>query len=174
MGDAADDLQHQHDMEDLMARRGGNDKYLRLTGLWGSKSNDMLFTGRAKTEQIEALLKQCEEALDADAPLVFSLWENDKKRSHKDPEFSIQSFVGDAEEKPRSSRSSRSSRDEEPRERGRDRKRDNDDNDEKDDNEEDAPEEQDAPEEEPEEKPRRRTSGKKEEPAPTKKKRADW
>ena len=161
-----------------MARRsGGNDKYLRLTGLWGSKSNDMLFTGRAKTEQIEALLKQCEEALDADAPLVFSLWENDKKKSHKDPEFSIQSFVGDAEEKPRSyrsSRSSRSSRDEEPRERGRDRKRDNDgDKDEKD-NEEDAPEEQDAPEDEPEEKPRRRTSGKKEEPAPTKKKRADW
>ena len=163
-----------------MARRsGGNDKYLRLTGLWGSKSNDMLFTGRAKTEQIEALLKQCEEALDADAPLVFSLWENDKKKSHKDPEFSIQSFVGDAEEKPRSyrsSRSSRSSRDEEPRERGRDRKRDNDDDNDKDekDNEEDAPEEQDAPEDEPEEKPRRRTSGKKEEPAPTKKKRADW
>lgn len=160
-----------------MARRGGNDKYLRLTGLWGSKTNDMLFTGRAKAEQIEALIKQCEEALDVDAPLVFSLWENDKKKSHKDPEFSIQSFVGDAEEKPRSyrsSRSSRSSRDEEPRERGRDRKRDNDgDKDEKD-NEEDAPEEQDAPEDEPEEKPRRRTSGKKEEPAPTKKKRADW
>ena len=161
-----------------MARRGGNDKYLRLTGLWGSKSNEMLFTGRAKAEQIEALLKQCEEALDADAPLVFSLWENDKKKSHKDPEFSIQSFVGDAEEKPRSSRSSRSSRDEEPRERGRDRKRDNDDDNDKDekDNEEDAPEDQDAPEEEPEEKPRRRTSGKKEEPAPAKsvKKRADW
>ena len=162
-----------------MARRsGGNDKYLRLTGLWGSKSNDMLFTGRAKTEQIEALLKQCDEALDADAPLVFSLWENDKKKSHKDPEFSIQSFVGDAEEKPRSSRSSRSSRDEEPRERGRDRKRDNDDDkDEKGEkDEEDAPEDQDESEDEPEENPRGRSSSKKEKPAPAKsvKKRADW
>lgn len=173
MGDAADDLQYQHDMEDLMARRGSgdNEKYLRLTGLWASKTNDALFTGRAKTEQIEALIKQCEEALDADAPLVFSLWENDKKKSRKDPEFSIQSFVGDAEEKPRSSRSSRNSHDkEEDREESRDRKRS------KRDEPEDAPEDtpDDEPEDEPEDKPQRRTSSRKEAPASSKKKRADW
>ena len=154
-----------------MARRGkDNDgKYLRLTGLWESKTNSALFTGRAAAEQIEELLKRCEEALDADAPLVFSLWENDKKKSKRDPEFSLQAFVGDAEEKPRSSRSSRSSRDdkEEDREESRDRKRQSS----RDEEPEDEPE--DAPEDEPEEKPRRRTaSSKKEEPA--KKKRASW
>ena len=134
-----------------MARRGnkggGNDKYLRLTGLWPSKSNDALFTGRVKPDGIEDLLKRCEEALDQDSPLVFSLWENDKKESRKDPEFSLQCFVGDSEEKPRSSRSSRSSRDEEPRGRS---KRDRDE--EPEDKEEEAEEE---PAEEPEEKEER-------------------
>lgn len=151
-------------------------KYLRLTGLWASKSNSALFTGRAAAEQIEELLKRCEEALDADAPLVFSLWENDKKKSKRDPEFSLQAFVGDSEEKPKSSRSSRSSRDdkEEDREDSRDRKRrPARDEEPADDEPEDAPE--DEAEEEPEEKPRRRTASKPE-PAPAKsaKKRASW
>lgn len=149
---------------------GGDDKYLRLTGLWKSKNNDGLFTGRAKTEQLEALLKQCEEALDADAPLVFSLWKNTEKRSRKDPEFSIQSFVGDAEEKPRSSRSNRNYK-EEDREESRDRKRrpSRDDDEEEQDDEPVDDEEQD--EDEPEEKPRKRTGKVKDEP---KKKRASW
>ncbi len=87
----------------------GNDKYLRLTGLWQSKSNDELWTGRLKADQLEDLLKRVEEAIENDAPIVFSLWENGKKESKRDPDFSLQCFVGDAEESPRSSRNSRSS-----------------------------------------------------------------
>ena len=90
-------------------KRKANDKYLRLTGLWPSKNNDSLWTGRMKPDQLEELIKRVEEALDADAPIVFGLWANDKKESRKDPEFSLQCFVGDTEELPRSSRSSRHS-----------------------------------------------------------------
>lgn len=87
-----------------MARRSGSGskKYLRLTGLWPAQGNSTLFTGRCKTEQVEDLIKRCEEALENDAPLLFSLWDNiDKKRNRKDPDFNLQCFVGDSEEKPR-------------------------------------------------------------------------
>jgi hypothetical protein len=105
-----------------MARRGkDNDgKYLRLTGLWPSKNNDSLFTGRLRPEDLEKLGEKLDEAIEAEAPLVFSLWENKEKESRKDPEFSLQCFVGEADDKP-SSRRGKSSRDEEP-ERGRGRK----------------------------------------------------
>lgn len=91
-------------------RGGGNDKYLRLTGLWQSKNNDALWTGRLKQEQVEDLLKKVEEANEAEAPIVFSLWENKDREGKRDPEFSLQCFVGDKEEEGGSSRSSRSSR----------------------------------------------------------------
>jgi len=131
-------------------RKGnGSDKYFRLTGLWPSKSNDLLHTGRVKVDQLEDLIKRCEEALEADAPMVFSLWENDKKKSRKDPVFSLQCFVGDSEEKPRErGRSSSSSR--------RDKEEDDNQDDNDDDNQDDAQDDQ----EEDKEPTRKSKSGK--------------
>lgn len=127
----------------------GSDKYIRLTGMWPSKSNKSLFTGRLKPDQIEQLLDAAEEAMKNDAPLIFSMWDNaDKKRNRKDPDFNLQVFVGDSEEKPRERGRGRE-RDEEPRRRGRD---------EEPEDEQDA---SDEPEDEPEEekpKPRAKTS----------------
>lgn len=79
-------------------------KYLRLTGLWQSKKNDALWTGRMKPDQLEDLLNRVNEAGEADAPLVFSLWLNEERESKRDAEFSLQCFVGDTDEQPRSSR----------------------------------------------------------------------
>jgi hypothetical protein len=90
-----------------------NDKYIRLTGLWQSKNNEDLYTGKAKEEQIEKLIEAATEALESGAPLVFSLWVNNEKDSRKDPEFSLQTFIGDAEEKPRERGFKRKERDEE-------------------------------------------------------------
>ncbi len=146
-----------------------NDKYLRLTGLWQSKNNDLLWSGRLKTEQIEALLKKVEEAMDQDAPLIFGLWENDKKESKKDPEFTLQCFVGDSEESPRSSRGSSSSSSSR-RDRDRDRDDDKDDKDEKEEGVDDK-----EKEEEEDEKPRKKSTRKEPEPASKgKSKKADW
>lgn len=117
----------------------GNDKYLRLTGLWQSKNNDMLRTGKLKVEQLEDLLKKVEEALESEAPLIFGLWENDKKKSKRDPEFSLQCFVGDSEESPRSRRGSRDEDEEEDRPSRKSKR--------------DAPEEEEAEEEEEEDEP---------------------
>jgi hypothetical protein len=148
--------------------KGGNDKYLRLTGLWQSKANDALWTGRLKSEQVEDLLKKVEEATEAGAPIVFSLWENDKKESKRDPEFSLQCFVGDAEDEPRSRRSSRSSGSSRRDERDdRDDRDDNDDNDNQDDN--DNEEENDK-----EEKSSRRSSKTSKSSKGSSKKRASW
>lgn len=121
-------------------------KYIRLTGLWQSKGNEDLYTGKAKEEQIEKLLKAAEEALESGAPLVFSLWVNNEKESRKDPEFSLQTFVGDVEEKPRErggggfKRKNRDDKEEEEEE-----------NNEEESNEEDSNEEE-------EEKPQRKSS----------------
>lgn len=146
-----------------------NDKYLRLTGLWTSKSNKDLFTGRVKAEDVEALVEKFQEALDKEAPIVFSLWDNnDKKRDRKDPDFNLQCFVGDSEEKPRSRRDSR---DDEPRRKSSKR-----DEPEEEEEEEEAPEEEEAEEEE-DEKPSKgkksARSGKAPAPAP-KKSKNDW
>lgn len=80
----------------------GNDKYVRLTGLWPSKNTDGLWTGRFRAEDMEKLLEKANEAAENGAPLVFSLWENGEKESRKDPDFTLQCFVGDADEQPRS------------------------------------------------------------------------
>lgn len=127
------------------SKKSGNDKYLRLTGMWQSKNNDALWTGRLKEEQIEALNDKVAEALDAGAPLCFSLWENDKKESKRDPEFSLQCFVGDSEEKPRSSR--RSNRDDRDDTRRKSR-----DEDEEEENNEEPEENSDEEEETPRKK----------------------
>lgn len=144
---------------------GGSDKYLRLTGLWPSKSNDDLFTGRVKADDVEKIIERFQEALDAAAPMVFSLWVNNEKESRKDPEFSLQCFVGDAEESPRSRRDSgrdsgsrfknRSARDEEPEE-------------------EPAEEEEEQPEEEEEQDEKPTRKGKAPVKPAGKKKKADW
>ena len=118
-------------------RKASNDKYLSLTGLWPSKSNESLWTGRIKVEEIEAVIERFQEALDADAPVVVSLWENGKKSGRKDPDFRVQIFVGDSEEKPKSRRSTRDEKEEEP-----------------DEDQEDSEDEQD----EPEAKPRKKSS----------------
>ncbi len=133
-----------------------NDKYLRLTGLWPSKSNDSLFTGRVKSDDVEAILEKFQEANDSEAPIVFSLWVNEKKRNRKDPEFNLQCFVGDAEEKPRSSRRDRDEEDEqEDRPKRKSSKRDEPEDEEESEDEE-SPEEEN--EEEEEEKPRKKST----------------
>lgn len=132
--------------------KAGNDKYLRLTGLWQSKNNDSLWTGRLKAEQVADLLAKVEEAAEGDCPIVFSLWENDKKESKRDPEFSLQCFVGDSEESPRSNRSSKSS--------GSSRRAKPDEEEEEDDSNEEE-EDNDEEEDEQEDKPSRKKSTRK-------------
>ncbi len=152
---------------------GGNDKYLRLTGLWPSKKDGM-FSGKLRPEDVEKLMAKVEEAAENEAPIVFTLWENDKKESRKDPEFSLQCFVGDADEQPRSSRGGggyrrqERDRDDPPSRRSRHDKEAP-----EDDEPEDEPEaEGDEEQEEPEERPARKKG--KAEPAPkTKKKKSE-
>jgi hypothetical protein len=84
-------------------KKSKNDKYLRLTGLWPSKNNDDLATGRVKADEVDALIEKFQEASEAGAPIVFSLWKNEQE-SRKDPKFTLQCFVGDAEEEPQSNR----------------------------------------------------------------------
>ena len=85
-------------------RKGGDDKYLKLTGMWKSKNNEDLYTGRVKDEYLEQLQAKIEEAIENDSPIVFSIWKNRDKESRRDPDLSLQCFVGDSEEKPRSRR----------------------------------------------------------------------
>lgn len=131
-------------------KKGNNDKYLRLTGLWPSKNKDGLWTGRFRAEDMEKLLEKVNEAGENDAPLVFSLWESTEKESRKDPDFSLQCFVGDNEEKPKSKYGSKKSKPEP----------------EDDEEEAEEEEEEEADDEEQDEKPK----GKK----PAKKARAKW
>lgn len=159
-----------------MARRNsGSDKYLRLTGLWPAKGSKSLFTGRCKAEQIESLIERCEEALKNDAPLLFSLWDNiDKKRNRKDPDFNLQCFVGDSEEKPRErgrgSRDDDDDDDDDENDRGSRRSsRDNDD----DDNQDDADDEDAEPEKEERGRKTSKRSGREEKPAPRGKSKRD-
>lgn len=137
----------------------GNDKYLRLTGLWPSKNTNGLWTGRFRAEDMEKLLNKAQEALDSEAPLVFSLWENGEKESRKDPEFTLQCFVGDAEEQPRSrskyGSKEKSTRDEEEEEENED--------------EEEQEEEADEEEEEEDEAPKKKATKK-----PASKRREKW
>ena len=121
-------------------KKGSDSKYIRLTGLWQSKGNEDLYTGKAKEEQIEKLLKAAEEALESGAPLVFSLWVNNEKESRKDPEFSLQTFIGDAEEKPRERGGNRGFK-----RKTREDNEEEDDNNEEDSNEEDSEEEGEKP-----------------------------
>ena len=85
----------------------GNDKYLRLTGLWVSKDNDRLMTGRVKAEELPELVRRCKIAIDTAVPMVCSIWENDRKESKRDPDVNLNCFVGDVEEEPRATRPSR-------------------------------------------------------------------
>jgi hypothetical protein len=148
-----------------------NDKYLRLTGLWPSKSNDSLFTGRVKADDVEAILEKFQEALDSEAPIVFSLWVNDKKKQRSDPEFSLQCFVGDSEEKPRSRRG-RDEDEEDEKPRSKSSKRDEPEEDEPED-EDETPDEEDEEEEE-DEKPRKKSSRTPKAPAKKAKSKNDW
>lgn len=112
----------------LMARRNrDNGKFLRLTGLWPSR-NEGQFTGRSLPENHDDLKDKLKEAIENDASLVWSIWENEKKRGKKDPEFILSVFVGDAEEKPRSRRDRDEDDEEKPRKSRHDR--DEEDNDE--------------------------------------------
>lgn len=119
-----------------MSRRGRekDSKFLRLTGLWPSKHNDALYSGRVKNEDLEALQAKIEEAGDSD--LVFFLWENKDKESRKDPEFTLQVAVSDGDGGRRKSRRDR----DDDEDRGKSRR--------------DRDEEEDKDEEEEEEKPR--------------------
>ncbi len=76
------------------------DKYLRLTGLWQSKGNSDHFTGKLRVEDVDGLKAKVKEAIENDAPLVFSMWVNAQK-TRKDPKYSLQCFVGDNEEMPK-------------------------------------------------------------------------
>jgi len=141
-----------------MGRRGGSDnegKYLRLTGLWPSKKNNSLWTGKFRNQDIGRLQDKIQEADDAGADLVVFLWENNEKKGNKDPEFTVQISVaednggGRQSNRGRSSGSSRRS----SRDNDRDSEQDNDQNSDDDSNEENKDEEP----EEREEKPSRRS-----------------
>lgn len=143
-------------------RRKENDgKYCRLTGLWPSKKNDSLWTGKLRAQDIEKVQEKLDEADKAGADVVVFLWENKEGKSRKDPEFTVQIAVSEDEGSG-------------GRSRGGSSRRDRDENEEEEDNNE---EEQDEPEEE-EEKPRR-GKAKKEEPrgrrsGTSKKDKNDW
>lgn len=138
-------------------RKENDGKYCRLTGLWPSKKNDALWTGKMRNQDLEKLLEKVEEADKAGADLVVFLWENQEKNGKKDPDFTVQVAVseddGNSGGRGRSSRSSGSSRSS---------RRDRDEEKEEDNEEEEETEE--TEEEEEEEKPSRRGKSKKEEP----------
>jgi hypothetical protein len=157
-----------------MARRGNRDndgKYLRLTGLWPSKKNDALWTGKFRNEDIGKLLEKVEQADKDGADLVFFLWENTEKNGKKDPDFTVQVSVSEDEGGSRG----RSSRNRGGSSRGRDRdeeREETEENNDNDNNEEDN---------EKEEKPSRPSSRseKKDEPkgrrtSTSKKDKNDW
>jgi len=135
--------------------RGDNDgKYLRLTGLWPSKKNDRLFTGKIRNKDLGVLLDKLDEADKAHADVVVFLWENTEKDSPKDPEFTVQIAVSEDREGRGRDRS-----------RGQERSKDPDDV-------------EDTDNDEPEEDEPRRRSSKKEEPrksrTSSKRDKNDW
>lgn len=117
-----------------MARKNRDNKFLRLTGLWPSKKNDSLYSGKLRGEDVEKLQEKIEEADGGD--LVFFLWENEKE-GRKDPDFTLQVAVatdnGDYKKK---RRDEEEEEDEKPRKRSR---KDADDEEEEDSEEDDRP-----------------------------------
>ena len=102
-----------------MARRGrDNDgKYVRLTGLWPSKKNDALWTGKIRNQDLFKVLDKLDEADKHGKDIVVFLWENTEKDGPKDPEFTAQISVSEDQERGRGRRSSRGrDRDEEEEE----------------------------------------------------------
>jgi len=84
-----------------MARRGNRDndgKYLRLTGLWPSKKNNALWSGKIRNQDIGVLQDKIQEADDSNSDIVVFLWENTDRRGKKDPEFTVQISVSEDEE----------------------------------------------------------------------------
>lgn len=130
-----------------MSRYGSNknakNKYFRLTGLWQSKKNDKLFTGKLRGLDVEKLIAKLEEADGED--IAFFLWENDQE-SRKDPIFTLQCTVseGDGFKK-------RRSRDEDEDEDDRPRRKSRRDEDEEEEEQEEESEEQDLEEDEEDE-----------------------
>lgn len=135
-------------------KRGDNDKYLRLTGMWQSKNNAEMWSGKMKVDQLDELFDKVETAKDADAPVIFFLWENMKRKGKRDPEFTLQCCVGDSEESPRSRRESRNDREEEEEKPRRKSQREEP----KEEPEEEPEEEQGEEEEEPKRKSTRKGS----------------
>ena len=160
-------------------RKENDGKYFRLTGLWPSKKNDRLCTGKVRNQDLEKLQDKIAEAVDANADLVVFLWENTEKNGPKDPEFTVQISVSedDGNSRGRSSRSSRSSGS--SRSSRRDRDSGDNDNDDQDDNTDDDDNQEDDNDKEEEKPTRRGKSSKKEEPrkhsaSSSKKDKNDW
>lgn len=127
----------------MARRRGGNDKFLRLTGLWQSKKKDTLFSGKLRNQDIEGLINKLNEALDNDADMVFFLWENEKE-GHKDPDFTLQTAVADSDGGGRG-RNRRDRDDDRDEDKGRRSKRSRDDEDEEETEEEEEEEQEEKP-----------------------------
>lgn len=108
--------------------RGGNDKFLRLTGLWQSKKKDNLFSGKLRNQDLDKLIEKAKEAQDNDADLMFFLWENDQE-SRKDPVFTLQTAVAEGDGGGRGSSRNRRDRDDDRDERRSNRDRDAEDQD---------------------------------------------
>ena len=152
-------------------RKENDGKYLRLTGLWPSKKNDALWTGKFRNQDLEKLIEKCEQADKAGADLVVFLWENKEKDGQKDPDFTVQ--VSISEDDGKSRRGGRSSGS------GGSSRRDRDDRDDQDDNGEDQNGDDTDNKDEEEEKPRRGKAKDKEEPrsrrsGSSKKDKSDW
>lgn len=78
-------------------RRGGDrEERTRLTGMWPSKKNRNMWTGRAKGEDLKKILDKMMDAEKGTGIVAFFMFENTRKRGPKDPDFTI--YVDEGQE----------------------------------------------------------------------------
>ena len=78
--------------------RDNDGKYVRLTGLWPSKKNDTLWSGKIRNQDIGAVIDKLDEADKENADVVVFLWENKERNGKKDPEFTVQIAVSEGDD----------------------------------------------------------------------------
>lgn len=81
--------------------RDNDGKYVRLTGLWPSKKNDTLWSGKIRNQDIGAVIDKLDEADKENADVVVFLWENKERNGKKDPEFTVQIAVSEGDDNSR-------------------------------------------------------------------------
>lgn len=79
---------------DRGGRGRGNPERTRLTGMWPSKNNRGMWTGRCTGEDLQKVLDKMTEAEKKTNIASFFMFENNRKRGPRDPDFTIYVDVG--------------------------------------------------------------------------------